>query len=274
MLAPALLAQSLRRHIDRDIRVLLAELQSAIDPAVGTDLEISLDALEGEAVLHLETDRAAECVQSEHRVVGLEVGAVDRIGRDEVEVDRVAERLVETDAVHVDGEALRLARHRRGDEAAIADVGLETVALLVRRAHAGDALEQRVGDVRAIALRKVLGGQGLDQGWDLVPIDASTGERRCRDDLDLGQHCLPERARRPQRGEQTQYAEQSTRGSTSGRTPQHFAQVALRNSRAGDPATAARVADPPPQHQSFGKLPTCPGRTRSAVIRIRPAGSR
>ena len=203
MLAPTRLAQSLRRHIDGDVVALLAELQAAVDPAVGADLEIGLDALEGEAVLHLETDRAAERVQSEHRIVGLEVGAVDRVARDEVEVDRVAERLVEADAVHVDGEPLRLARHRRGDEAAIADVGLETVALLIRRAHAGDALEQRLGDIRIIGPRKVLGGQGLHQGRDLVAVDAAAGKRRGRDHLDLGQSLRLRRAGgRPHRRDQ------------------------------------------------------------------------
>ena len=85
-------------------------------------MKFAFEALEREAVLHLQIDRATERIQAEHRVVRLDVGAFDRVGRNEVEVDRVAERLVDADPVHVDGEALRLARHRRGDEAAIAEI--------------------------------------------------------------------------------------------------------------------------------------------------------
>ena len=66
--------------------------------------------------------------------IGLEpmtVDAVDGIGRQEVPVDGVAERLVDAHAVLIDGEALRQAVDRRSLKAAVLDAGLELVALQV-----------------------------------------------------------------------------------------------------------------------------------------------
>ena len=67
----------------------------------------------GEAVLQLNVQRAAERVQAEHRVRSLQVHLVDRHVRQQIEIHRVAERLVEADAVDVNREALRRALQRR-----------------------------------------------------------------------------------------------------------------------------------------------------------------
>ena len=195
MLAPAGFVQALHRDVGGHISLLDSVLQAAADPPIGTAKELSLKAMVREAVLHLKIDRATERVEAEHRIVRLDVGAGDRIGRNEVEVDRVAERLVDAHAIHVNGEALRLAGHRRSDEAAIADIGLEAVALLIRRAHAREILEERLGDVLAVAARNVLGGDRLHERRHLVAIDAPA-ERRSVDDLDFRQHRLGVRQRR------------------------------------------------------------------------------
>src|ERR1043165_2201235 len=128
MIAPATVVQSLYRDVAGDIAFLDSVLHTGRDPAVGAERVLTLETLEGEAVLHLETDCAAERIETKHRVVRLDVGAADGVGRDEIEVHRVAERLVDAHAIHVDRKALRLARHRRGDKSAIADVRLEAVA--------------------------------------------------------------------------------------------------------------------------------------------------
>ena len=52
--------------------------------------------------------RPAERIEPEDRVVGPQIGAVDGDGRNEIPVDRVAERLVEADPAHVHRDALRV----------------------------------------------------------------------------------------------------------------------------------------------------------------------
>ena len=66
-----------------------------------------------EAVLETEGEGAAEGVQSEGRIgPGAELDAVEGELRQEIELHRVAERLVDPDAVLVDGDALRHADQR------------------------------------------------------------------------------------------------------------------------------------------------------------------
>jgi hypothetical protein len=102
---------------------------------------------------------------------------------------------------------LRLARHWRSDEAAIADIVLKAVALLVRRAHPGNALEQRFGDVRAIGAVEILRGDCLHQRRHLLAIDPDAGKRGRRNHLDFREHLralrrgLRHDRSRPQQGE-------------------------------------------------------------------------
>ena len=122
LVAPAIVLQALARQIERPFALPDAVLQRPADAAIGTARCVGLGALIGEAVLHLEAHRAAERIEAEGRVVGPDVGAADRDGRDHVPVDGVAEGLVDADAVHVDREPLRRALQRRRHEAAIAKV--------------------------------------------------------------------------------------------------------------------------------------------------------
>ena len=182
LVAPAVILHAFARHVERPVALAHAVLERAADPAVGAAQRIELEALIGEAVLHLEADGAAQRVQAERRIVGPDVGASDRDRRDEIPVDGVAERLVDADAVHVDREALRRALQGRGREAAVAQVLEEAVALHVGRVHAGDALHQRFDHARRVRAVEVLGGQRLHHGRDLVTVEPDAGHRRGGDD--------------------------------------------------------------------------------------------
>src|ERR1051325_4807557 len=88
----------LRREISGIIAVLDAVFGSAAAPSEGAPLHLLFKAIEYEAVLHLQADRTAKRVEPEHRVIAPHIGAIDRVGRDQVPIDRIAKRLVQPDA--------------------------------------------------------------------------------------------------------------------------------------------------------------------------------
>ena len=111
-------------------------------------MHLAFEALKGEAVLHLDGERAAERVQSEHGISGDQVQALDRGFRDQIPMDRIAERLVDAHPVLVDGERLRCADDRRGVETAKLDIRLKRVALDIGQRDARDPALQRAGEIR------------------------------------------------------------------------------------------------------------------------------
>ena len=72
-------------------------------------------------------------------------------GRDQIPVHRVAERIVEAGAIHVDREALGRAGHRGGGEAAEQDIRLKGVALRVVDRRGGHVVENGPGQSRDAA---------------------------------------------------------------------------------------------------------------------------
>ena len=94
------------------VAALHAVLQVAGGGAERPAGRLDFAAVVGEAVLQLHVQRAAERVEAEHRVRAFQVDLVDRGLGQRVPVDRVAERLVEADAVDIDGEPLRRALQR------------------------------------------------------------------------------------------------------------------------------------------------------------------
>ena len=177
--------RTLRRQVHGVVAELKAGLRSSGEGAKRTALDLSLRAPIAEAVLHLEVDGSAQRVQSENRIVGPQIGAVDGDGRNEVPVDRVAERLVEADPVHIHRNALRGALHRRCGEAPIAQLLCSTVAVGIGDRDPGDALEQGLGDVRRLGAGEVRRCQRLHGARNFVAIDV-TAERRRHDHIDLG----------------------------------------------------------------------------------------
>ncbi len=103
--------------------------------------------------------KSEQRVRSRH-----EIHAVDRALRDQRPVHRVAERLVEADAVLVDRETLRQAEQRRADEAAVLHVGLQRVALHLVDEHAAQGAVHEIGEIER-ALLPDLGRVGALARW-------------------------------------------------------------------------------------------------------------
>ena len=183
LVAPAVILEAFGGEIEPPLALAHAVLQRAADAAVGAAGRIDFEAVIGEAVLHLQVDGAAQCVEAEGGVVGPDVGAADGNRRDQVPVDGIAEGFVDADALHVDGEPLRGALQRGGGKAAIAQVLDEAVALNVRGDDAGDALRQGLDHAGGIHAREVIGGERLHHRRHLAAIKADAGHRRGRDDL-------------------------------------------------------------------------------------------
>jgi hypothetical protein len=78
------------------------------------------------------------------------------------------------------------ALQRRGGEPAIAQIRGELVALDITNEHARNALLQRLGHVRRIDAREVLGRERLHHGRHLVAVEADAGHWRGGDNLECG----------------------------------------------------------------------------------------
>jgi len=204
LVTPAVILDTLRGKIEAPFSIPDAVLQPTANATVGAARGVEFRAAIGEAVLHLEANRAAECVETEGRVIGPDVGAADGNVRDEVPVDCVAEGFVDAHTLHVDREPLRSALQRRGGEAAIAQSRGELVALGVAYEHPRNTLIQRLGHVWRIDPREVLGGERLHHGRHLVAVEAEPGYRRGGDNLErrnLGRWCGRGRGRGSGRGD-------------------------------------------------------------------------
>lgn len=105
--APALIVDALCGEVNRERSILAAILDRTIEAAERAAKRFAFEALVGEAVLHLNVDRAAERVETEDRIVGQDVSSRDCVCRNKVPVDRVPEGFIKTDAAHVNRETLR-----------------------------------------------------------------------------------------------------------------------------------------------------------------------
>src|SRR5579884_2422562 len=74
---------------------------------------------------------AAKGVEAVHRIRVEQIDTLDRRARKKIELDGVAERLVETAAIEVDRNPLWLPLKRRGRETAVDQVRLERIALRI-----------------------------------------------------------------------------------------------------------------------------------------------
>jgi len=176
--------QPFERAVDGEIVDLLAPLRRALDPPERAAHGIDLGAVIAEAILHLDVDGPAEGVQPECGIVGHHGDRFDGGGRNQIPVDGVAERFVDTHAVLVHGEPLRRAGHRRSDEAAELHIGREWIAVDFVEGDARYVFHQRIGDVERAGLLDLTGVDGVDARRYLVGIHASAGQRRGRIDED------------------------------------------------------------------------------------------
>src|SRR5207248_5295112 len=97
----------------------------------------------------------------------------------------IAKGLVELDAVHINGDALRRALQRRGEKAAIAELLRRGVTERIRQRDARNELKYRTGDKGRTRPREIFRGQAVHRTRQLVAIDAAPGQRGGSDDFNL-----------------------------------------------------------------------------------------
>src|SRR5262249_48763968 len=104
-------------------------------------------------------------------------------------IERVAEGFVDAYAVLVDGDPLRQAVDGRCAEAAILDVGLKDIALLVGEDDSGHVLLQRVPNGDGARPGDLGGRDGGNGTRDFADRKFASGDRRHPDGTDLNAGC-------------------------------------------------------------------------------------
>src|SRR5262245_46635183 len=110
------------RKVIAELVLLSAVLKRATVAAIEATLSLTLEALPGEAVLHLKGDCTAEGVETKDWIVGPDVRAIDSDLGNKIPIDRVAERLVDADAILVNGEPLGCSLQGRSRKTSIAQI--------------------------------------------------------------------------------------------------------------------------------------------------------
>jgi hypothetical protein len=152
----------------------------ALDPPERAAHRVDLGAVIVEAVLHLHVDRPAQRIETERGIVGHHRDRPYRGGRDQIPVYRVAEGLVDANAVLVNREPLGSAGHRGGDEAAKLHVGLEGIAGNFIDDDTRHVFLQGIADVQRPGLLDLVGVDEVDARRHLLGIDAGARYRRGR----------------------------------------------------------------------------------------------
>ena len=180
---PAVLAEVAPRREHAPALAVAAEADVEQPAAERSAQQVDLGARVGEAGLRLQRQRAAQRVQPVERVRPRhQVGGADRLGRDQVPAQRVAERFVQPHAVDVDRQPLRRAQQRRREEPAVLKVRLQRVLLDLVAADAAERVEHVVGEIQAVARGDRVGGHGLDVGRHAIARQPRPVQRRRRGD--------------------------------------------------------------------------------------------
>ena len=155
----------------------------AFDGATAEVATVGVDgeAAAGEAALGLNRDCAAEGVEPVDRVrAGDEFHRGDGDLGDEIPLDNVAEGLVLANAVKVDREARGCADERRRGVAAVVDVGLEGVVLILVDVDAVEAALHGIGKIDGVGVFDGLSGERLDRDGDVGQRHIKRADwRRC-----------------------------------------------------------------------------------------------
>ena len=184
-IAPAVLVEDLGRGEDPEalaVRTGVGARELAVPRAVQQG---RVRARIREPGLGLQRERPAQRVETEDRVrSGDHVDRSDRVHRDEIPVDRVAERLVQADAVEVHRQALRRAEQRGREEAAVLDIRLQRIALHVVDVNAADRLAHVRRQVEALVIGEILGRDRLDVRRHVILGEVRAVQRRRRGHVD------------------------------------------------------------------------------------------
>ena len=155
--------------------------------AEGAGAEVGAEAFVAEAVFHVHDHGAAEAVQAEQRrgAAG-QRDIVDGGLRQQIPVDRVAERFVDADAVLINGDSLGQAEQGRNGETAILQVRLQGVVLGIVQGNAAEGAAQKIGETRGDIIGNRLGIGDLHRIGNLAEFQARVGRRNTDDDDFLG----------------------------------------------------------------------------------------
>ena len=138
------------------------------------------------AVFRLQGQCSAERVEPEKRIrAGHQGHFRNREFRDQVPAHDIAERLIQPNSIHVDGNALRRAEQRRRGIAAVVQVGLVRIALNFVDVHAVEASVHEIGQIQSAAVFDIALVPGLHRQWNLSGRKSGSGERRRAYDVDL-----------------------------------------------------------------------------------------
>jgi hypothetical protein len=143
MKAPAGIGNAFGRAIEGKIPVAHAPFAGRHAVTIGAALQRGIAARMHETVLHHHVDRATKRVKPEHRIGAPHIHAGDGVLGNGVPVDGIAERLVQSHAILIDGQTLGCALKGRGIEAMEAQILVQAVALHVAEADTGGLCSQR-----------------------------------------------------------------------------------------------------------------------------------
>jgi hypothetical protein len=139
----------------------------------------------------MRNERAAKCVQPEHRLrPGQHLHAVDGGHGDEVPVDRVAEGVVDAHAVLVNGQTLRQPQQWRRGKAAKVEIGLQRIVLRVIDAHAAELPIQKVSEVQRLRALQLFGHSALHVGRNQGGVDGGAVRRYDDDFFERRRECV------------------------------------------------------------------------------------
>ena len=139
-----------------------------------------------EAVLEVHDHGAAQRVQAVGRLrARAELHLIDGELRNQIELDGVAERLVDPDAVLVDGHALRQPQQRRGGEAPEPQGRLKQVGGGALQRDRAELLVERIGQRRRVPVLELRRGDHGHRGGHPVPVDLAAGGGPHADHVDL-----------------------------------------------------------------------------------------
>ena len=182
--APSVLMLLAAGEVEREVASTRAVLAVCGDGTERSPGQVGLAALPAEAVAEVNVHRAAEGVQSVDRVGVLKGDTIDRDLRQQVPVDRVAERFVEADPVHVHGQPLRCALERGGLETVVEQRWLKRItgrAVELQAGYVGIKCIQQVRRSSEVEVRPAQRGAAGRKAGVFLPYVRE--RRRAHDDL-------------------------------------------------------------------------------------------
>ena len=177
IIAPAVVVDGIGGEVGRQVSGLPSGLHRTGAPPERAAAQLGVGALVGKSVLHVDGERAPQGVEPVDRIAGHQRQAIDGSLRDEVPVDGIAKNLIDAHSVLIDGQPLRGANDRRGDEPTVVEVALELVAGLVAERDTGKTARYCIQQVGGFLMLEI-GGPKASGRWRGPCRDRSSRDRQ------------------------------------------------------------------------------------------------